>query len=191
MPPRLVRPTPALRDAFLDMVRDWPEEERRHLWAGACDDFAGYVQFLLNDAMPEHVNRGWVPCSHFWLVTDQGRVVGTSRLRHSLVPHLEREGGHIGYDVRPSERGRGYGTRLLALTLCEARWMGLSRVLVTCDEDNPASRRVIEKNGGKLASRGISERTGKPILRYWIDLSDGQKRSEGSTGRCRDVLPVE
>jgi len=51
--------------------------------------------------------------------------------------------------------------------------MGLSRVLVTCDEDNLASRRVIEKNGGELASRGISERTGKPVLRYWIDLTDG------------------
>ena len=170
---KLTWPTPALEDAFLDMVRDWPREERRHLWAGACDDFAAYVQSLLNHAMPEHVNPGRVPYSHFWLVTGQGRVIGTSRLRHYLVPHLEKEGGHIGYDVRPSGRGRGYGTRLLALTLCEARRMGLSRVLVTCDEDNLASRRVIEKNGGELASRGISERTGKPVLRYWIDLTDG------------------
>jgi predicted acetyltransferase len=86
------------------------------------------------------------------------------------VPALEHHGGHVGYAIRPSERLKGYGTRLLALTLDKAREMGLGRVLVTCDTDNFASVRVIEKNGGVLENQVISNRSGKMISRYWIAL---------------------
>ena len=113
---------------------------------------------------------------------EDGRIIGTSRLRHWLVPHLEREGGHIGYDVCPSERRKDYGTRLLALTLEKAWGMALRQVLITCDEDNVASRKVIEANGDELASRGVSERTGKPILRYWIGLTGSKGPAEGYEG---------
>jgi predicted acetyltransferase len=149
---RLIEPTIELQDEFADMAQEWLDQEGTLVshWEGALDDFAAFVHRLLDEALPEKVNPGCVPCTHLWLVADDGRIVGTSRLRHWLVPHLEREGGHIGYDVRPSERERGYGTCLLALTLQKAASMGLSHVLVTCDEDNVASIRVIERNGESL-----------------------------------------
>ena len=106
----------------------------------------------------------------FWLVRGGTAIVGTSQLRHTLTPDLEHEGGHIGYNIRPSQRRKGYGTRLLGLLLGKARGLGLQRVLLTCDTDNVASARIIEKNGGRLDSDGISGKSGKPISRYWIEL---------------------
>jgi predicted acetyltransferase len=135
---------------------------------GAFGDFAAYVESLAGQRDPKNLSPNRVPTSTFWLVLDDRRVVGTSRLRRWLVPHLEKEGGHIGYDIRPSERRKGYGTALLALTLVEARRLGLRKVVVTCDTDNVASARVIEKNGGQYEGHSISDRTGKQVSRYRI-----------------------
>ena len=79
------------------------------------------------------------------------------------------EGGNIGYAIRPSERRKGFGTLILRLTLEKAKNIGLTRVLVTCDADNVASRKIIERNGGVLAGQVVSEHTGKLVMRYFID----------------------
>ena len=98
------------------------------------------------------------------------RLTCLINLRHCLIPSLEHYGGHIGYFIRPSERDKGYGTRMLILALDEARKLGLSQVMMTCNINNLASARGIEKNGGVLASQGISRVSGKLISRYWITL---------------------
>jgi predicted acetyltransferase len=83
---------------------------------------------------------------------------------------LEHRGGHIGYVIRPSRRKQGYGASLLSLMLEKAHELGLARVRITCDTDNIGSAKVIEKNNGALSATTISERTGKLISQYWIDL---------------------
>jgi len=113
---------------------------------------------------------GWVPGTTYWLIRDGKTIVAQSNLRHRLTPSLERVGGHIGYATRPSERRKGYGTLLCALTLQKARELGLKRVLITCDADNLASARIIEKNGGRLENQELSQATGKLKNRYWIEL---------------------
>ena len=85
----------------------------------------------------------------------------------SSNPMPRHEGGHIGYDVRPSERGKGCGTRLLRLTLQKARELGLDDVLITADEANAASWKVIERNGGRREA-GLFEGTRGPIRRYRV-----------------------
>lgn len=97
-------------------------------------------------------------------------LLGVAKLRHTLNPTLEDMGGHIGYSIRPSERGKGYGTLILARTLEHARALGLSRVLLTCDPDNIRSVCVILRNGGVLTSEGYSPVYGRRISRYWIAL---------------------
>ena len=72
--------------------------------------------------------------------------------------------------MRPSERRKGYGTLILELTLEKAKDLGLDKVLLTCDTDNVASAKIIEKNGGKLAGQAISNKNGKQISRYWIEF---------------------
>lgn len=142
-----------------------------HRYTTALDDFAGYRARLERAARRDTLPPDRVPALHLWLFhgsAESGTPIGASRLRLELNEELERFGGHIGYDVRPCERGRGFGTSILARTLVLARSSGLTRVLVTCDPENHGSRRVIEKNGGVPIERGVSE-SGRPTLRFSID----------------------
>ncbi|HWO44907.1 MAG TPA: GNAT family N-acetyltransferase [Methylomirabilota bacterium] len=117
-------------------------------------------------------------------------------------PDTER-GGHIGYDVRPSERRRGYGTRLLQMTLPEARRIGLTRVLITADDSNVASWRIIERNGGQCEPGLLMTESGA-LRRYWLDtlprisllrgertrqfpLADLFRQSNGRPNECSDA----
>lgn len=94
-------------------------------------------------------------------------VVGRVSIRHELTRELLEIGGHVGYGVRPRYRGRGYATAMLRAAVDLLRQEGLERVLVTCDDDNPASAAVIERCGGVLEDvRPVAD--GPPKRRYWI-----------------------
>ena len=110
-----------------------------------------------------------MPTSTYWLLC-QGRIIGTCDLRHRLTEVLREFGGHIGYAIRPLERGKGYGSQMLGLALEKAQALGIKQVLVTCADNNIASVRVIEKNGGKLADKIPSKKRESLTRRYWIDL---------------------
>ena len=138
-------------------------------YKSALENFPVYLEQVLSYARGVELNTDRVPESEFWLV-DDGKIVARSKLRHRLNSALEHEGGHIGYDVRPSERQKGYGTLILKLTLEKAKKLGLNKVLLTCDTDNIASAKIIEKNGGELAGHAVSQKNGKQISRYWIEI---------------------
>jgi predicted acetyltransferase len=109
---------------------------------------------------------GWVPCTFLWITNDADTYVGSLAIRHQLNDYLFTKGGHIGYSVRPSARRQGHATAALRLSLEVARErLGLERVLVTCAEDNPASRTVIEACGGTY------EDSREHTRRYWITTS--------------------
>lgn len=134
----------------------------------ALRDFHAYLWRVEENRRVERLEeRG--PQLEFWLEERQA-IIGCARLRLALTPELEREGGHIGYDVRPSMRRQGYGTALLGLTLIEARSRGIQRARITCDVDNEGSSKVIERNGGKLAGMAQSPESGNTVKQYWIEL---------------------
>ena len=117
--------------------------------------------------------EGWVGATTLWLVDDEsGRFLGEIDVRHGLTPSLERYGGHIGYAIRLGEWGKGYGTRMLALALPMAKALGITRCLITCDDDNPGSARVMEKNGFVLGDKVDNVIEGRAIVtrRYWKTL---------------------
>ncbi len=118
----------------------------------AEDEWNVYLRRNMEMAEGVGLAPSMVAQTTYWLFAAD-RPVGVSRLRHSLTDKLRVEGGHIGYCIRPAERGRGYGREILRLTLSVAFGKGIAEVLVTCNEDNTASRRVIEGNGGVLRDR--------------------------------------
>ena len=77
---------------------------------------------------------------------------------------------NIGYDISPLSRKRGYGITLLKLALEKATMINLDKVLITCDDDNIASKRIIENNGGIFESKIFKEENKKELRRYWITL---------------------
>jgi len=166
-------PDERFRDAFLAAARDYVragEIKSIERYQPGLDDFPRYLRHLRDMAVGVGLQPDWVAMRYFWLIEDDARLVGVSRLRPRLTPALELQGGHIGYDVPPSARRKGYGTQLLRLTLPKAREAGLSRVLLTVDSDNAASIRIIENNGGRLEFEGDVGSFGRPIRRYTIDV---------------------
>lgn len=158
-----------LRDDFCALAEEF-QSEGDPRYEGMVSDFPAYIQQCSDEALGRNLTPDRVPQSTFWLVRNKQRILACSRLRHTLNPFLEEVGGHIGYDVRPSERRRGYGTQILRLTLDKAREVGLKRLLVTADSSNVASWRVIEKNGGVLRSEAVSQHTGELLRKYWVAL---------------------
>lgn len=115
--------------------------------------------------------EGKVPSEVFMAVRrSDRRIVGIIDLRHHIDhPILGVWGGHIGYTVRPSERRKGYAKEMLRQDIEKAHELGIERVMVTCDADNPASERTI------IACGGVYEKSvevdGTSIKRFWIMTS--------------------
>jgi predicted acetyltransferase len=167
----LIEPELRLQSEFLAMIEEYQRQgETINFHQQAQADFPAYLKQVENMAKGHDLPAGFVPMTSYWLTLRGKIIIGESRLRHFLNLELEIEGGHIGYAIRPALRRRGYGTRILALTLEKAREMGLPRVLVTCDSDNLGSARIIEKNGGVLENYVVSPDSGKQISQYWIGI---------------------
>jgi predicted acetyltransferase len=96
-----------------------------------------------------------------------GELVGRVSIRFALNDFFATKGGHIGYGVAPAHRRRGFASEILRQALVVIRADGISPVLVTCDEKNDGSARVIERNGGIYEST-LPDENGPNIRRYWI-----------------------
>ena len=161
----------------------WPDDERAFR-AGheqmAAEDFTfglelepdmawqDYLRRLADSRAGLNLREGWVG-STFLVADMDGQIVGRISIRHHLNEFLRTEGGHIGYCVLPAYRRRGYATEILRQALIVARSLGIDQVLITCDDDNIGSIRVIESCGGKLDSVRPAKPGTPALRRYWID----------------------
>lgn len=184
---RLVVPSEEYLQSYLEACREFKKSGTELFGSHDPDAFDAWKDTLfpkfeqnrLGTGLPE----GYVPCSAFWLV-EEGAFVGLGSIRHRLTPALERFGGHIGYAIRPSRWNMGYGTLQLGLLLEEAAKLGIADALVTCDDDNVGSYRVIEKNGGVYQDT-IENTIGgqfRKTRRYWIHTSHGFKSGAKASG---------
>lgn len=168
---QLVPPAERYRESFLRGFHEFRHEGLAWWFGGdlekAEQDFPAFIQGKLADSNRRSLLS--VPKTHLWAVT-AGQFLGRISIHHELNSALLVEGGHIGYDTVPSFRGRGVATEMLRQALPVARGLGLKSVLLTCDETNEGSIRVIESNGGSLRESKLVGPTGKRKRYYWINL---------------------
>jgi len=169
----LIEPAPRLHESYSGLVQEFVSRGEKlipFVLEFPTTDADGLMRRFLDAQAGIGLPEGFVPHSTFWLVRDGKQVLGVSNLRHRLTPKLEREGGHIGYGIRPSKRQKGYGTRLLRETLVAAKARGISRALLTCAKNNRGSVQIIRRNGGVFDSEEFLPDRGEVVQRYWIDL---------------------
>lgn len=163
---RLRPPTLADEAAVLAAQRELAADGFVFAFLRPEQSFSDYVRMVEDHRHGRGLDDGWVE-STWLLAAVHDEVVGRSSIRFELNDHLRAEGGHIGYAVRPNWRRRGLATEILRQSLVVARSGGVGRVLVTCDDDNVASSKVIEANAGVLED--VVDLGGVRLRRYWID----------------------
>lgn len=128
-----------------------------------------WFEELKKRSCEDTVPKGLVPSSTYLAVREKDNyIVGMIDIRHYLNEYLTQVGGNIGYGVRKSERNKGYAKQMLKLALEKCKDLKIKKVLITCDEDNIASEKVILSANAKLED--IRNVDGENKKRFWIDL---------------------
>lgn len=185
----LTDPAAVFYQSWLEAKNEWPDAHHDGAGMGpgrrpeSVEEFVTWVERSKAEADPSaRLQPDRVRASRYF-ITENGKYLGAVELRHELTPLMAEAVGHIGYSVRPTARGRGVATAALHDALLRAHGLGMRQVLLTCDPQNIASARTIEKNGGVLEDVR-STRIGMK-RRYWIDLSLVTDDAERDTSRAR------
>jgi len=167
----LVIPTLEHKNDAMEFRQEWIDKEpgERIHGSGGFNKYENYNEWLnMIEKTVRNPAPDWVPITQYFGIYNN-KIIGTIQIRHYLNDYLLKSGGHIGYGVRPSERRKGYATKMLALALEECKKLKIGRVLITCDKNNIGSARTIQKNGGILENEIIDD-DGEILQRYWIDI---------------------
>lgn len=161
---------------ILKMIEEIKEGDDPEKFEGLSNmkeiSFDNYDKFLveLNKNMklykPHLVNQ-----TTYILLDENNHIYGGTNIRHELNENLLKHGGNIGYLIRPSERKKGYATLMLKLALKKCKELNISKVLVTCREENIASAKVIEHNGGIYENSLFNKENEHTYRRYWININ--------------------
>ncbi|WP_288962340.1 GNAT family N-acetyltransferase [uncultured Streptococcus sp.] len=164
---QLRRPELSDKAAVIEMMKEFEMSQSAHdggFWDVDNFDYEDWLESNRLSEMGINVPANFVPAVQFVFFSDDGRALGFLHLRLRLNENLLKQGGHIGYSIRPSERRKGYAKEQLRLGLLEAKKKNITKALVTCHDDNEGSRKVILANGGQL------EDVLDAVERYWITL---------------------
>lgn len=150
---------------YVEAYKKAGDDKYFNLYKKALENFDQYLNYLENCSKGIDLPQGYVATSTFWLI-DNNEVAGVVRVRHQEVEFA----GHIGYDISPAYRNRGCGTQILKLAFSEAAKLGIKDVIVTCNISNMYSKKVIEKNNGKLLGTVFDSEENEKLYKYVINM---------------------
>lgn len=130
--------------------------------------FADHLERLGKNKLGVELLEGRVPNTMLYAFVDS-KIVGRVSIRHELNEYLRRRGGHIGYSVAPKFRRLGYATEIFKQSLPFCRAVGLTKIMITCDDENTPSWRLLETCGARLEEKFIDTEDGKLCRRYLMD----------------------
>ena len=173
---KLIKPNKKYFSQYKDMMDEWNMEGSR------IAPWPLHLKYHTEELFEEMLNRvqeveegnnlgEFASSTTYWLYDDgNNKLIGASNLRHYLTEEGLKLWGHIGYGIRPTERKKGLATKLLKLTMQEAKKMNIDKVLLGAYVGNIGSWKVIEKCGGPFEKIIIEDETGLPVKRYWINI---------------------
>lgn len=173
---KLIKPNKKYFSQYKDMMDEWNMEGSR------IAPWPLHLKYHTEELFEEMLNRvqeveegnnlgEFASSTTYWLYDDgNNKLIGASNLRHYLTEEGLKLWGHIRYGIRPTERKKGLATKLLKLTMQEAKKMNIDKVLLGAYVGNIGSWKVIEKCGGQFEKIIIEDETGLPVKRYWINI---------------------
>ena len=168
----LVKPNLSYADEIIKYKEESLKENPLINGSAGLDRFSSiedWLEELNKRSCEDTVPKGLVPSSTYLGVREKDNyIVGMIDIRHYLNEYLTQIGGNIGYSVRKTERNKGYAKQMLKLALEKCKELKIKKVLITCDEDNIASEKVILSANAKLED--IRNVNGENKKRFWIDL---------------------
>ena len=165
----LRRPRLADKATVLEMMVEFEKSQSAHdggFWDTENFVYEEWLETNMQKEMGINLPENRVPSIQLVSFDDVGRALGFLNLRLRLNEDLLNYAGHIGYSIRPSERGKSYAKETLRQGLQVAKEKNIKKALVTCSVNNPASRAVILANGGLI------EDVRDGVERYWIGVAN-------------------
>lgn len=159
------------KSAYLEMIEEWKNFEDTPTSPSALFRGENFEEFLKITEQNTQANSLGIPATLFFFMNDNDILWAIQIRHHTNHPNLSREGwagGHIGYGLRPSARGKWLAREMLTLGLIEAWKLWITEVLISADEDNPASWKTIESCGGVYDGSIVKD--GKALKIYYINL---------------------
>ena len=168
----LIKLDKSYQKQFNEMMEEWLNTEdvgdNYTPYAIFKNDYKDFDNYLNNLEIKEKNDKYVQDSVYFLLNINENKLLGAVNIRHELNDYLLQYGGHIGDGIRPSERGKGYGNKIIKLALHECKKLEIEKVLITCNKENIPSKKSIIYNGGILENEVIKD--DEIIERYWIDL---------------------
>lgn len=135
------------------------------IYTGITDGSDTYLERRIAYSKGECLPEGWTPASTYFCI-DSDQILGVIRVRHGASEYIHDVIGHIGYETLPQARRRGIASHMLSWV---QRHILIESAIITCDYDNVASQKVIEKCGGQFLNTFYSEQDQQEVLRYQLE----------------------
>ncbi len=185
---KFVFPDISRKEAAIQFINEFYAYHSEINGSGSLDKYlkkSTYEEWLkkvIADMDIANISPSKVPSlTYFYVRQEDDKIVGMINLRLALNDFLRKEGGNIGYCIRPTERRKHYGSNMLKDALKVYDTLGISEVIISCDKSNIASANVIKNCGGELEAEFYSETYKEVIQKYMI-------RKQGQLPVIRSVL---